>query len=320
MQRGTLRARWVTCDEGFGNDPAFLARLDARDLWSLAEVPCATQVWPLADPATGQERPRPTSWVPPQTASRKGPVPRRTRVHPQSPAKMRVDASAAQLPAAAWQRYRILAGSKGPLVADFAAVRAVAVRDRLPAEEVWVVLRRKVEGPPEVTDLTYSLSNVPADVPLETLVWVSGLRWPIESCVAACKGERGRDHYEGRFWPGWHHHMTLVFLAHHVLVRLQARLDQREGGVRTVRSTPRSAAPNDDPAGASLSPADPGSGGAAPTRAGVAPERGRGAPPAAGAPPPAALRPPGGGRAAARSAPAQARGRLVASQAPATAP
>lgn len=33
-----------------------------------------------------------------------------------------------------------------------------------------------------------------------------------------------------RCWRGWHHHMTLVILAHHFLVRLQGRLNQREGG------------------------------------------------------------------------------------------
>ena len=320
VQRGTLRARWVACDEGFGDDPAFLARLDALDLWYLAEVPCATRVWPLADPVTGRGRPRPRSWVPPQTASRKGPAPRRVRLHPQSPAKLRVDEIAAHLPAAAWQRYRILEGSKGPLVADFAAVRAVAVRDRLPAQEAWVLLRRKVEGPAEVAELKYYLSNAPADVPLETLVWVSGMRWPIECCFAECKSELGLDHYELRFWPGWHHHMTLVLLAHHFLVRLQARLDQREGGARRERSTSGPAAPDDDPAGASVGPAEPGSGRAAPPCARVASERGRGAPAAAGAPALAALRPPDGGRAAALSAPAQARGLLVASQAAATAP
>jgi len=114
VRRGTLCARWVTCDEGFGDDPAFLARLDALDLCYLAEVPCATQIWPLHDPATGQERARPQAWVPPQTASRKGPAPRQARLHPQSLPKLRVDAIAAQLPADAWQRYRILEGSKNP--------------------------------------------------------------------------------------------------------------------------------------------------------------------------------------------------------------
>jgi SRSO17 transposase len=56
------------------------------------------------------------------------------------------------------------------------------------------------------------------------------MRWPIETCFAECKGELGMDHYELRFWRGWHHHMTLVFLAHHFLVRWQQRLNQREGG------------------------------------------------------------------------------------------
>ena len=41
------------------------------------------------------------------------------------------------------------------------------------------------------------------------------------------------DHYELRFWRGWHHHMTLVILAHHFLVRWQQRLNQREGGPAT---------------------------------------------------------------------------------------
>src|SRR5207247_9338899 len=55
------------------------------------------------------------------------------------------------------------------------------------------------------------------------------MRWPIESCFAEGKEEVGLDHDELRFWPGWHHHMTLVLLAHHFLVRLQQRLDQRGG-------------------------------------------------------------------------------------------
>ena len=235
---------------------------------------------------------------------------------------MRVDAIAAQLPPPAWQRYRILEGSKGPLVADFAAVRAVAVRDRLPAQEVWVVLRRKVDGPPEAPALKYYLSNAPADTPLDTLVWASGMRWPIESCFAEGKGEVGLDHYELRFWPGWHHHMTLVLLAHHFLVRLQQRLDQREGG--RTRSASRPAAPDDGPSGADGVPGhlagQPGAGVPAPAGARPAPERGRGAPAAACPAPAAAPRSRGGAGAAPVSTTPQAGGVLVASQAPTAAP
>jgi len=317
VRRGTLRARWLTCDEGFGDDPAFLARLDALDLSYLAEVPCATQVWPLTDPATGAPRSRPQSWVPPQTASRKGPAPRRARLHPQSPPKRRVDAIAAHLPAAAWQRYRILEGSKGPLVADFAAVRAIAGRDGLPTQEVWVVLRRTVVAPDEVPVLTYYLSNAAADTPLDTLVWVSGMRWPIECCFAECKSEVGLDDYEMRFWPGWHHHMTLVLLAHHFLVRLQARLDQREGGRDQATAGP--IAPDDRLRRADDRPAAPAPGGAAPARAGLAPERGRGAGAAARPATAAPARPSGCRGAAALPAAAQARRVLVSPQAAAPA-
>jgi hypothetical protein len=82
------------------------------------------------------------------------------------------------------------------------------------------------------------LSNAPVETPLDELVRVSGLRWPIECCFEEGKSELGLDHYEVRSWPGWHHHMTLVLLAHHFLVRLQKRLNERGG----PRGAPGSAA------------------------------------------------------------------------------
>jgi SRSO17 transposase len=45
------------------------------------------------------------------------------------------------------------------------------------------------------------------------------------------------DQYELRFWRGWHHHMTLVILAHHFLVRWQQHLNQREGGAASHDDT-----------------------------------------------------------------------------------
>jgi hypothetical protein len=236
LASGTVRARWLTCDEGFGNDPAFLDRIADQGLWYLAEVSRSTQVWPLTTPE-GQPTAAPQVWVPPQTASRKGPAPRRPQRHPDSPDPQTVAAWTAHVPAAAWQRYRILEGSKGPLLADFVAVRVVAVRDRLPGPTVWLVIRRTVPEPGEEPVYKYYLSNAPDDLPLLALVWVSGMRWPIERCFTEGKDELGLDHYECRFWRGWHHHMTLVILAHHFLVRLQERLNQGEGGRRTGQFT-----------------------------------------------------------------------------------
>jgi hypothetical protein len=233
MAAGTLRARWVVCDEGFGDSGALLDRWAATGLHYLAEVPRDTQGWCLTAPDGQTPRAAPQTWIPPQRGSKKGPAPRRVRLHPASPAKERADTWAAQVPADRWQRYRVLEGSKGPLVADFVAVRWVTVRDRLPGPVAWLLVRRSLPADPaEDPEYKYYTSNAPADTPLATLVWVSGMRWPIEACFAEARQEVGLDHYETRSWRGWHHHLTLVILAQHFLVRLQQRLDPREGGLR----------------------------------------------------------------------------------------
>jgi hypothetical protein len=36
----------------------------------------------------------------------------------------------------------------------------------------------------------------------------------IEQDYRELKGALGLDHVEGRGWPGWHHHVTLVSVAH----------------------------------------------------------------------------------------------------------
>jgi len=240
VQARRLRGRWVACDEGYGDDPTTLDRWDKAGLWYLAEVPKGTMVWPLVEPDGQTPRARPRTWIPPQAPSRKGRVPTKEELHPDSPTKVRLDQWAEQVPRALRRRYRMLEGAKGPLVADFVAFRAMAVRDKLPGPEVWVLLRYKVIGPDDQPKVKFYLSNAPADTPLEELVRVCGMRWPIESSFEEGKGELGMDQYELRFWAGWHHHMTLVILAHHFLVRLQRRLSHREGGPKAGGQAPGS--------------------------------------------------------------------------------
>jgi hypothetical protein len=222
-------------------------------------------VWPLAEPATGEARARPQTWLPPRNPSGKGRTPVRRRRHPDSPPPLRVDALAAQLPATAWRRYRVLEGARGPLVADCAALRAVAVRDGLPGPEVWVVLRRPLAEAGERPELKSYLANAAADTPLATLVRISGLRWPIESCFEEGKEEVGLDQYELRFWRGWHHHMTMVLLAHHFLVRLRLRLAER-GGAPTAADRRADAGPGGLPGRAAAVRPASGAPGPAPAR------------------------------------------------------
>jgi SRSO17 transposase len=147
--------------------------------------------------------------------SGQGRKPTRTRVLAGEATPAGVAQVAASLPANRWVRRTIKEGSKGPLVARMAALRVIAVREGLPGPEVWLVLRRNVL----TGELKTYLCNAPAATPLARLVWLSGMRWPIETCFEDGKQYLGMGDYEVRSWRGWHHHMTLCILAHFFLVR-----------------------------------------------------------------------------------------------------
>lgn len=70
------------------------------------------------------------------------------------------------------------------------------------------------EWPPhEEAPTDYWLSSLPADTALRRLVRWTKIRWRIEHDYRELKHGLGLDHYEGRTWRGWHHHVTLVSAA-----------------------------------------------------------------------------------------------------------
>jgi SRSO17 transposase len=204
---GKLPLGWVVCDEGYGRSGPFLDQVAAYAAY-LAEVPADTQVW-VERPATAV----------PEWAG-KGRQPSRARLLPGEPHAQEVRTLAAALPSDRWSRHTIKEGSKGLLEADFALQRVVAVRQGLPGPAVRLLVRRDVAS----GALKYFVSNAPPQIPLATLVWLSGMRWPVERCFEDGKQELGLGDYQLRSWTGWHHHMTLCILAHFFLVRLQLRL------------------------------------------------------------------------------------------------
>ncbi|MFC5256451.1 transposase [Streptomyces cinereospinus] len=64
----------------------------------------------------------------------------------------------------------------------------------------------------EPTD--YWLTSLPADTALRQLVRMAKIRWRIQHDCRELKHGLGLDHFEGRTWRGWHHHVTLVTAAH----------------------------------------------------------------------------------------------------------
>lgn len=203
--RGVLPFRWVTADAHFGAIPAFMDDVAALGKWYFIEVPCDTRVW-LHTPHI--EQPGPGVLGRPRT---------QLRVSRNAPRPREVRELATQLPKSAWTRHRIKEGSKGPIVADFAFLRATTVRAGLPGPRVWVIFRRSRATEPE---LKFYLSNAPTICPRAELIRVSGLRWPVETALKEGKGEAGMDQYETRSWVSWHHHMAHTFMAHLFLMRL----------------------------------------------------------------------------------------------------
>lgn len=212
-ERDVVPFSWVNADEHYGMNPDFLDGIHLLGKWYFAEVPVSTMVWPedvkILPAGLGQPGNLKTG------RPRSGP-----RVARNAPVAREVRDIGASLPAKAWKRFTIKEGAKGPIAADFAFVRAVSKRGRRPGHAVWVIFRRSISDPAEIK---YFLSNAPARISKTDLVHQAGFRWPIETALEEGKSELGMDHYETRTWRGWHHHMTLTFLAHHFLVRIRLK-------------------------------------------------------------------------------------------------
>jgi len=212
VKRKVLKARWVAADALYGDSPAFRDAIAELGLWYFTEIACSTLIW----------RRRPAVIVPPWSG--KGRKPSKQRLKTPTNRPYRVDELLTRLPKTAWVRGTIKEGSKGPIVCDFAFVRISECRQGLPGPRVWLVIRRNVADP---TEVKFYFSNAPESIEALELVRMSGMRWPVELTFEEGKEELGMDQYETRSWLGWHHHMTLVMLAHHFLVWVRVRWTDR---------------------------------------------------------------------------------------------
>ena len=207
-----LPFQWVAADELYGDAPAFRDGVATLNKWYFTEIKTTPQVWLK----------RPEVHIPEWQG--RGRRPTRLRLRNPSEKAIPVRDIVAQIPQQAWTRATIKEGSKGPIVCDFAFLRVIESRGSLPGPEVWLVIRRNLDNP---TEVKFYFSNASADIPLLDLVRISGMRWPVEIIFEEGKGEIGLDHYETRSWLGWHHHMLLVSLAHHFLVRLRIQFKDK---------------------------------------------------------------------------------------------
>ena len=102
-------------------------------------------------------------------------------------------------------------GTRRELTGYFAKVRVLVVTDEDPegGEEQWLVIERPSRRePPE----HFVLATLATTWSTKQLVRRIKQRWRIERTYEDLKGELGLDHFEGRSYPGWQHHVSCVLV------------------------------------------------------------------------------------------------------------
>jgi SRSO17 transposase len=199
-----LQAPVLVSDAGYGEITEFRQALSERGFTYVLQVKGATSVLGV------DARPEQAAWKglgrPP---AQRYPEPRTC------PRELALAAREEALEEVSWRE-----GSRGVLRSRFLAlrVRPANVKLRRAAAsagrelEVNWMLAEWPLGCPE--PVKYWFSNLPEDTPLEELVGLAKVRWRIEQDYRELKDALGLDHFEGRSYPGWHHHVTLVSVAH----------------------------------------------------------------------------------------------------------
>ena len=194
----------VCADAGYGDITEFRAGLSARAIRYVVQVKASTSAYmhdirPEQPAYRGRGRP---------------PAPR-YRAEPSSLKALVLAAGKHAATGVSWRE-----GSRGRMHSRFVALRVrpanIALRRAAHAaeaelEECWLLAEwpSHADAPSD-----FWLSTLPPDTPLRELVRLAKARWRIEHDYRELKDGLGLDHFEGRSFRGWHHHVTLVSVAH----------------------------------------------------------------------------------------------------------
>ena len=131
--------------------------------------------------------------------------------------RMSVKELALSLPKHAWRKITWREGTAERLRSRFARVRVRTAPIRRAAERAEeTLLIEWPEGEAEPTK--YWLSTLDKNISFQRLVDIAKMRWRIERDYQELKQEVGLGHYEGRGWPGFHHHGTLCIAVYGFLI------------------------------------------------------------------------------------------------------
>lgn len=206
-------------DAGYGEIGPFRTGLTERQIPYVVQVKAATSVHDVDAPF---ELPAPTS--------KKG----RPFTKPSYQVKpVQARQYAQDLPEDAFDEVMWRQGSRGTMTSRFAACRVRPANRNLPKDDdgslpvCWLL----IEWPEDASEPTdYWLATLPEHTPISELVRYGKMRWRIEHDYRELKYGLGLDHFEGRTWLGWHHHVTLVTAAHLFVTEQRLRADPKATG------------------------------------------------------------------------------------------
>ena len=130
------------------------------------------------------------------------------------------------------------------MTARFAMRRVTPVaeqgRELADRQPLWLLVEWR-DGESEPAN--YFFSSLPEETSITELVRITMQRWRTERVYQDLKGELGIDHYEGRRFPGWHHHVSVALCCFAFVVAERHRIFPLPTGRRSPagsdRLTPR---------------------------------------------------------------------------------
>lgn len=114
-------------------------------------------------------------------------------------------------------------GKRGKLQGRFAFRRVKLATDTgaASAEEAqWLIIEW---APHEATPTKYSLTTLKRTMSKKKIVRLFKERYRTEQAYEELKGELGLDHFEGRSFPGWHHHVSVALCCYAFVVSERLR-------------------------------------------------------------------------------------------------
>lgn len=124
-----------------------------------------------------------------------------------------------------FRRYSWRMGTKGELAARFARCRVFPCQEQSRGlherESVWLLIEWR-DGEDEPAN--YFFSSLPEETTRKELIHLTMQRWRTERVYEDLKGELGLDHFEGRRFPGWHHHISVALCCYAFVVAERHRI------------------------------------------------------------------------------------------------